>query len=158
MGVPSYGNKTQLSICADGITVPDATAAVIVGPDEGYVVDKTPLMSGAGVCDTDADYSRLLPGRATGGGSTGGSTTLRTVVSSATPSASGGSGSLAETGGVDGGDIVGDRLAGAKTIARILFRVSGMYVREAIDDGARGRLGRLYLRLTIHSGVSQGLR
>ncbi len=59
---------------------------------------------------------------------------------------------------VDGGGIVGDPLARVTTIARILFRVSGMYVREAIDDGARGRLGRLHLSLTIHSGVSQGLR
>lgn len=93
MGVPSYSNKAQLKTCADGITVTDLTAAVIINPNNGYVVDATPLMSGTGTCDTNADYSRTQPvlssgGSAAGGDSTGAPTTLSTVVSSAPPSAS----------------------------------------------------------------------
>ena len=50
-------------------------------------------MSGTGVCDTDADYSRTRPvlasgGTTTGNGNAGGATTLSTVVSSAIPAAS----------------------------------------------------------------------
>ena len=87
MGVPSYGDKSQLSTCADGITVSDATAAVIVNPNDGYYVDSTPLMSGTGTCDTNADYSRTQPVLASGGGGAGNGspTTLTTIVS---PSAS----------------------------------------------------------------------
>ena len=61
MGVPSYSDLNQLEICADGITVTDATATVIVNPDDGYYVDSTPLMDGSGTCDKDADYSRTQP-------------------------------------------------------------------------------------------------
>lgn len=93
MGVPSYSNKTQLNICADGITVSDPTATVIINPNNGYYVDTTALMTGTGVCDTDADYSRTQPVLASGGttpgnGNTGGPTTLSTVVSSAIPTTS----------------------------------------------------------------------
>ncbi|CAF9938152.1 hypothetical protein IMSHALPRED_000685 [Imshaugia aleurites] len=96
MGVPSYSNSAQLTQCADGITVVDPTATVIIDPDDGYFVDTTPLMSGTGVCDTDADYSRTQPVLATGGTTeredSEGPTTFSTVVSSATPSASAQSG------------------------------------------------------------------
>ena len=90
MGAPSYSNVVQLTTCADGITVSDPTAAVIIDPEDGYVVDPTPLMSSTGVCDKNADYSRTQPvlasGSSTGSGSTGGATTLQTVVSPPTPS------------------------------------------------------------------------
>ena len=96
MGVPSYSDKTQLGICAGGITVSDATATVIVDPKDGYYVDATPLMSSTGVCDTNADYSRTQPVLASGGTagdvSNGNPTTLSTVVSSAPPRASAGVG------------------------------------------------------------------
>ena len=96
MGVPSYSDKTQLGICAGGITVQDATASVIVNPKDGYYVDSTPLMSSTGVCDTNADYSRTQPvlasGGTSGGGSDGSPTTLSTVVSSTPPGASAGVG------------------------------------------------------------------
>ena len=87
MGVPSYSNGAQLSTCADGITVSDPTAAVIINPNDGYYVDSTPLMSSSGTCDTNADYSRTQPVLAGGGGGGGSGTptTLSTVVSSATP-------------------------------------------------------------------------
>ena len=93
MGVPSYSDGTQLGICAGDITVSDATAAVIVNPNDGYYVDPTHLMSGTGTCDTNADYSRTQPVLASGGAGTGSKgvnsngspTTLATVVS---PSAS----------------------------------------------------------------------
>ena len=96
MGAPSYDNKAQLTICADGITVQDPTATVIISPNEGYVVDTTPLMSNIGACDTDADYSRTQPVLA-GSGTIGNSngehlTTLSTIVSSAIASASAQSG------------------------------------------------------------------
>ena len=98
MGVPSYSNKTQLSTCADGITVSDPTAAVIINPNSDYFVDPTPLMSSTGVCDTNADYSRSLPVLAGGGTGTGGPTTLSTVVLS-TPSAASVSGGKGDSGG-----------------------------------------------------------
>ena len=90
--MPSYDDKTQLGICAGDITVSDATAAVIVNPDDGYVVDSTPLMSGTGTCDSNVDYGRTQPVLASGGTGTGGNgdgspTTLATVVA---PSASAG--------------------------------------------------------------------
>ena len=96
MGAPSYSDKTQLGICAGGITVSDATATVIVDPKDGYYVDATPLMSSTGVCDTNADYSRTQPVLASGGTagdvSNGNPTTLSTIVSSAPPRASAGVG------------------------------------------------------------------
>ena len=89
--MPSYSNAAQLTTCADGITVSDPTAAVIIDPDDGYVVDSTPLMSSTGVCDTNADYSRTQPVLASGGskgsGTSGGASTLQTVVSPATSTA-----------------------------------------------------------------------
>ena len=96
MGVPSYSNKTQLGICAGGITVSDAAAAVIINPKEGYYVDATPLMSSTGTCDTNADYSRTQPVLTSDGTNDGGSnskpTTLSTVASSAPTGASAGVG------------------------------------------------------------------
>lgn len=86
MGAPSYNNLAQLTTCADGITVQNPTATVIINPNSGYFVDTTALMSSTGTCDTDADYSRTQPVLASG--NTGGSRTLSTVVSSATAGAS----------------------------------------------------------------------
>lgn len=97
MGVPSYSNQAQLSTCADGITVSDPTAAVIINPNNGYYVDSTPLMSSTGTCDTNADYSRAQPVLGGGSGSSGTPTTLSTVVSSATPGASDGTGAGSKT-------------------------------------------------------------
>lgn len=97
MGVPSYSNEAQLSTCADGITVSDPTAAVIINPNDGYYVDPTPLMSSTGTCDTNADYSRTQPVPAGGGGGSGSPTTLSTVASSAMPSASAGTGAGSKT-------------------------------------------------------------
>ena len=92
MGAPSYNNLTQLTTCADGITVLKPTATVIINPKNGYDVDATALMSSTGRCDTDADYSRTKPvlagGATTWSDSTGGSTTLSTVVSAAAPGTS----------------------------------------------------------------------
>ena len=89
MGVPSYGDKTQLGVCAGAITVSDATAAVIIHPNDGYDVDSTPLMSGTGTCDPNADYSRTQPSGATSDESP---TTLATVVSPSASVSRGGSG------------------------------------------------------------------
>ena len=99
MGAPSYDDKSQLGICAGDITVEDATAAVIVDPNEGYVVDGTPLMSATGTCDMNIEYSRSQPVLASGGtgtrGNGGGSpTTLATVVSLPSASAGAGDGSV----------------------------------------------------------------
>ncbi|KAF6225997.1 hypothetical protein HO173_012627 [Letharia columbiana] len=76
MGAPSYSDLKQLQKCAGGITVTDPTAAVIINPNNGYVVDTTPLMSSTGTCDNDADYSRTQPVLASGG-TTGGDSTGR---------------------------------------------------------------------------------
>ena len=123
MGVPSYSNKAQLTTCADGITVSDPTAAVIIDPDDGYYVDPTALMSSTGVCDTNADYSRTQPVLASGGskgsGTSGGSTTLQTVVSSETSTAAtqgggsgGGSGSCGWRGHCEGAHCRNDNDCG----------------------------------------------
>lgn len=111
MGVPSYSNDAQLTTCADGITVLDPTAAVIIHPNNGYVVDATPLMSSTGTCDTDADYSRTQPVLATSGGTigsgnSGGPTTFSTALSSALPSASAKT-SKSHTGGHGAGSASG---------------------------------------------------
>lgn len=65
--MPSYSDAKQLTICADNITVQDVTATVLINPNDGYVVDETPLMSGTGACDTHADYGRTQPVLASGG-------------------------------------------------------------------------------------------
>ena len=106
MGVPSYDDKTQLGICAGDITVSDATAAVIVNPNDGYYVDSTPLMSGTGACDSNVEYSRTEPVLASGGtggtgsDSDGSPTTVATVVW--WPSASAGVGVSASKGRGEG--------------------------------------------------------
>ena len=94
MGAPSYSNQAELETCADGITVTNPTATVIINPNNGYYIDTTPLMSSTGTCDTDADYSRTQPVLVSGGttNGNGGPTTFSTVVSSAIPSPSGQSG------------------------------------------------------------------
>lgn len=89
MGVPSYSDKAELTICADNITVLNPTATVIINPDNGYYIDTTALMSGTGVCDTNADYSRTQPVLASSGTTGNGPTTFSTVVSSAIPRATG---------------------------------------------------------------------
>ena len=65
MGTPGYTNANELTKCADNITITSG-ATVIVNPNDGYVVDSTPLMSASGVCDTDFDYSRTQPVLASG--------------------------------------------------------------------------------------------